>query len=263
MNYRVEDAKTKRWLDRMWSLAAKLRGAKVGAPRTACIGSVSPPPHATTYFNALSLVQLLPHSLLVGISNELPFTFTTSYSLTSHENAWRAPPRPRKPKAFAVDLEAGSALEFLDSSWARSYLPVSWRSEEVRNTKPYHTRNRYLATKATYMRAPANLELTTLVRAEPRRRRCCAKAYDTVSLAASNSINAHIVMLKHRVVTSFCVENCHVVQKHAAWSHTASSVSARSKKKLSALPTCPPHSIENTHTFQSRHREEWREGRNL
>lgn len=49
---------------------------------------------------------------------------------------WLAPsPRPRKPiKAFALDLEAGSPLEFLDSSWARSYLPASWRSEEVCKT---------------------------------------------------------------------------------------------------------------------------------
>lgn len=35
-------------------------------------------------------------------------------------------------KAFALDLEASSPLEFLDSSWARSYLPAWWRSEEVR-----------------------------------------------------------------------------------------------------------------------------------
>ncbi|CAM9483729.1 unnamed protein product, partial [Pylaiella littoralis] len=64
---RFENSKAKRWLDRMWAFAAKLRGTK----------------------------------------------------------------------AFSLDLEAGSPLEFLDSSLARAYLPASWRSEEVFTTPGY------------------------------------------------------------------------------------------------------------------------------
>eukprot|EP00903_Cladosiphon_okamuranus_P011263 g10621.t1 len=64
---RHEEAKAKRWLDGMWSFAAKLRGVKT----------------------------------------------------------------------FALDLEAGSPLEFLDSSWARTHLPACWRSEEAFTTPGY------------------------------------------------------------------------------------------------------------------------------
>lgn len=38
-------------------------------------------------------------------------------------------------QALALDLEAATPLEFLESSWARAYFPASWSSDEVRALK--------------------------------------------------------------------------------------------------------------------------------
>ncbi|CAM9988729.1 unnamed protein product [Scytosiphon promiscuus] len=53
------------------------------------------------------------------------------------DRMWAFAARLRGTKAFALDLEAASPLEFLDSSWARAYLPASWRSQEVFTTPGY------------------------------------------------------------------------------------------------------------------------------
>ncbi|CAM9586390.1 unnamed protein product [Ectocarpus sp. 4 AP-2014] len=50
------------------------------------------------------------------------------------DRMWAFAAKLRGAKAFALDLEASSPLEFLESSWARAYLPASWRSQEAFTT---------------------------------------------------------------------------------------------------------------------------------